>query len=329
MDVKNDRVTLKRVGPPVAAGVLAPLAVLEVLPLQGAPLAIGLLVALCATVPLAVCVRHPLTVAVLTTAGTVLSTWFLDLPSIAGAVASLVAWGVVAVGRWTDRRAANAARESARDEMERSLVRYTALGERARIARELHDVVAHHVSMISVQAETARLTTPGMPEEGARRLLAIGETARTALTEMRRLLGVLREEGEDTARAPQPGLDQLLDLIDTDRTTGAGRTRLIVSGLPSPLSPGAELAAYRVVQESLTNARKYAPGAAVDVEVERTPDGLRLRIRDNGPGPAGVAPGLGLLGMRERVTAVGGTLHTGPAPSGGFLVEALIPGDPG
>ncbi|GLZ77930.1 hypothetical protein Afil01_27370 [Actinorhabdospora filicis] len=318
---------LRRAGRPVAAVVLAVLAVVEVLPLRGSLLALGLLVAVCATVPLAVS-RRPVIAAIVATAGTGLSVWLLERPVLGGVVASLVAWALVAFGRWRSARKATVAREAARREMERSLVQYTALGERARIARELHDVVAHHISMISVQAETARLTTPGMPDEGARRLLAIGETARTALTEMRRLLGVLREEGEVVPdRAPQPGLDQLLDLVDDDRAAGGGRTRLIVSGPPTVLSAGAELAAYRVVQESLTNARKYAPGAAVDVEIVRTGEGLRLRVRDNGPGPGGGAPGLGLLGMRERVAAVGGSLRTGPSPMGGFVVEASIPGE--
>jgi signal transduction histidine kinase len=239
------------------------------------------------------------------------------------------------------------------------LAEHLARGERARIARELHDVVAHHISMIAVQAETARLTTPGLTDLGAQRLVAIGDTARAGLTEMRRLLGVLREDaapGElDGAEAraaeaavrpvadrhPQPGLSQLGDLVDEARDASASGARLIVSGPVTRLDPGVELAAYRIVQEALTNARRHAPGAAVDVELRYADDLLRLRVRDNGPGPMGFADqatasrmavrpggwraGHGLLGMTERAAAVGGSLRTGEAPGGGFCVEAELP----
>jgi signal transduction histidine kinase len=253
-----------------------------------------------------------------------------------------------------------------------TLLAHTARGERARIARELHDVVAHHISMIAVLSETGRLTTPGLPEAGARRFLEIGDTARAGLTEMRRLLGVLREDAEaaadaaDTAgpalpalpaaavrpasRQPQPGLAQLAGLIDAARDASAAGARLIISGPVAPLDPGVELAAYRIVQEALTNARRHAPGAAVDVELRYGTDALRLRVRDNGPGPLG-GPGTpadgaergweqdaggpgqpgghGLLGMRERAFSVGGALYTGAAPGGGFLVEAVLPAEAG
>jgi signal transduction histidine kinase len=212
------------------------------------------------------------------------------------------------------------------------LMEHTAREERARIARELHDVVAHHISMIAVQAETARLTTPGMPAAGEQRLSAIGDTARAALTEMRRLLGVLREDARagtaDAAdRRPQPGLRQLNELLDESRDGSGAGTRLILHGPPAALDPGVELAAYRIVQEALTNTRRHAPGAAVDVELHYTDTALRLLIRDNGPGPStsGPAGGHGLLGMRERATAVGGHLRTGAGRPGGFLVEATLP----
>ncbi|MCW6009383.1 sensor histidine kinase [Micromonospora sp. CPCC 205371] len=211
-----------------------------------------------------------------------------------------------------------------------TLLEHTARGERARIARELHDVVAHHISMISVQSETARLATAGMPPEGARQLRAIGDTARAALTEMRRLLGVLREDtpaDEPAARQPQPGLGQLDDLLDEARNASGAAIRLIVHGPPDRLDPGVELVAYRIAQESLTNARRHAPGAAVDVELHHAGDTLILKIRDNGPGPPpGSSPaGHGLLGMRERAAAVGGEVRTGSAVGGGFLVEARLP----
>jgi signal transduction histidine kinase len=225
--------------------------------------------------------------------------------------------------------------DAARQVIAGDLLEHTARGERARISRELHDVVAHHISMVAVQAETARLTTPGMPAAGAQRLLAIGDTARAALTEMRRLLGVLREDaraaipGQQGAdRQPQPGLRQLNELLDAARDASGTGTRLILRGRPVTLDPGVELAAYRIVQEALTNVRRHAPGAAVDVELDYADDALRLRIRDNGPGPPPTPPagGHGLLGMRERAAAVGGELSTGPAAGGGFLVVASLPG---
>jgi signal transduction histidine kinase len=214
-----------------------------------------------------------------------------------------------------------------------TLLAHAARGERARIARELHDVVAHHISMIAVQAETARLTTPGLPAAGAQRLLSIGDTARAALTEMRRLLGVLREDAgtQGPDRRPQPGLPQLIELLDEARDATGSGTRLIVHGPVTALDPGVELTAYRIVQEALTNARRHAPGAAVDVELRYGEEALRLRIRDNGPGASdhGVGPdpgpGHGLLGMRERAATVGGDLRTGPATGGGFLIEARLP----
>src|SRR5438128_1387850 len=230
---------------------------------------------------------------------------------------------------------------AARQAIAGTLMEHTARGERARIARELHDVVAHHISMIAVQAETARLATPGMPAAGAQRLLQIGDTARAGLTEMRRLLGVLREDASaGTDLRPQPGLQQLNELLDGAREASAAGTRLIVSGPPATLDPGVELAAYRIVQEALTNARRHAPGAAVDVEFRYDDNALHLRIRDNGPGPArspaadGQAPaetpggGHGLLGMRERALAVGGSLRTGAAVGGGFFVAADLPARP-
>jgi signal transduction histidine kinase len=241
-----------------------------------------------------------------------------------------------------------------RELAEGMLADHLARGERARIARELHDVVAHHISVIAVQAETARLTTPGLPAAGAERFAAIGDTARAGLTEMRRLLGVLREDAQATAdqdppaaepdapalagsalgpatsspvadRHPQPGLAQLGGLIDEAREASGTVVRLIVSGPVARLDPGVELAAYRIVQEALTNARRHAPGAAVDVELRYDGDLLRLRVRDNGPGPAARRTGHGLLGMRERAAAAGGSLRTGDAPGGGFRIEAQLP----
>jgi signal transduction histidine kinase len=232
------------------------------------------------------------------------------------AAAPAAGWAGVALSARKEALLHRAARQSVAN----ALVEHTARGERARIARELHDVVAHHISMIAVQAETARLTTPDLTSLGAQRFSEIGDRARSGLTEMRRLLGVLREGTADLK--PQPQLNQLVDLLDDARLTAGAR--LIVSGAPVPLDPGVEVAAYRIVQEALTNARRHAPGAAVDVELRYGTE-LRVRIRDNGPGTANPA-GHGLTGMRERAAAVGGTLRAGPLDAvGGFLVEAVLP----
>jgi len=232
-----------------------------------------------------------------------------------------------ALGRSRRTRAERAAHQATEQALADTLLDHAARGERARIARELHDVVAHHISMISVQAETARLTVAGMPEEGRDQLTAIGDTARAALTEMRRLLDVLREDSGSTVElAPQPGLKQVGELVDEARASTGVPVRLVVRGAAVPLDPGIELAAYRVVQEALTNARRHAAGAAVDVELDYGPDALRVRIRDTGPGPApGARDGHGVLGMRERVGMAGGTLSTGAAPGGGYLVSAVLP----
>jgi signal transduction histidine kinase len=191
--------------------------------------------------------------------------------------------------------------------------------------------VAHHISSISVQADTTRLTTQGLPAESADRLLGIAGTARLALTEMRRLLGVLRDDARSQpVDAPQPGLGQLITLVDDARAAGGSRVRLIFRGRIRTLDPGLELAAYRIVQEALTNSRKHAPGAAVDVEVGYADDALRLSIWDAGPGAGRAAGrtethGFGLLGMRERVAMAGGTLRTARSELGGFAVQAVLP----
>jgi len=268
----------------------------------------------------------------------------LALAGHAGVPAILLAV-LVPVAAWAgiaQRARGEAARQAtAREVMAGTLADHMARGERARIARELHDVVAHHISMIAVQAETARETTPGLPAAGAQWLAEIAGTARAGLTEMRRLLGVLREDaGGAGARHPQPGLPQLAELIDAARETSGAGVRLIVSGPVAPFDSSVELAAYRIVQEALTNARRHAPGTAVDVELRYGEGTLLLQVRDNGPGPpvghltggnghngAG-SPGYGLTGMRERATAAGGSLRTAAAPGGGFLVEATLPAKP-
>ncbi|WP_207934825.1 sensor histidine kinase, partial [Actinomadura sp. KC06] len=294
---------------------------------SGAVLSLAIVVDVCATLPLVLARDRVTAAAVAITVAAPAACVLHRGVAVAAVVALVTVWSVLVRRRVLRRRADAAALDASRRAFESTLLEYTARGERARIARELHDVVAHHISMISVQAETARLAVPGMPDEGAERLLAIGDTARTALIEMRRLLGVLREDaGAEPTRRPQPGLQQLLDLIDETREPGAASVRLIVRGGVAVLDPGVELAAYRIVQEALTNARRHAPGAAVDVDVDYAPGVLRVSVRDNGPGPGrGGVAGHGLLGMRERAAAVGGDLRTGPGPVGGFLVEATLP----
>ena len=203
----------------------------------------------------------------------------------------------------------------------------TVMEERARIARELHDIVAHHLSVIAIESEAARLTSPGLSADAGGRLEAIAATAREALTETRRLLGVLREDAAARAdRAPQPGLAELDDLIDTARATGT-QVRLERGGTVDRVPLSIDLAAYRIVQEALTNARRHAPGADVDVEVSYRDHALHLRVRDYGPGALGGQPvaGHGLMGMRERATLAGGTFSSGPADGGGFEVDITLP----
>jgi signal transduction histidine kinase len=321
--------------PLVAGASLGLAAVVETVlraPGSGVFLPAAMLASLCATVPLAVVRGHPAAAAATITTATLLTVVFYRVPTGTGLAALLAVWFLLAWRHLRRRRAQAAERDASRRATEITLQELTARGERARIARELHDVVAHHISMISVQAETARLTIPGLSEEGAKHLRSIGDTARTALTEMRRLLGVLREDaGTQPTRAPQPGLQQLLELIDEARSAAGTSTRLIVRGHVAALDPGIELTAYRIAQEALTNARRHAPGSCVDVELDYVGDALRLRVRDNGPGPppAANSDGHGLLGMRERVATVGGELRTGPASGGGFLVEATLPAETG
>jgi signal transduction histidine kinase len=244
-----------------------------------------------------------------------------------GILLLMVAIAAVALGDSRRRRGeAEAERDETRQAMADTLQEQAVMGERARIARELHDVVAHHVSAIAVEAESARLTTEGLPDEGKAHFEAIGQTARDALAEMRRLLGVLREDANGEAtRDPQPSLARLNELVETARAAGTP-VALTLEGTVTPLPPGVDLCAYRILQEALTNVRRHAPGAAVDVSVVYAPESLRLRVRDHGPGaPEPDGDGHGLLGMRERAIMVGGTLTAAPAEGGGFVVEADLP----
>ncbi|MER5441547.1 histidine kinase [Streptomyces sp. NPDC002790] len=203
--------------------------------------------------------------------------------------------------------------------------------ERAAIARELHDIVSHSVSMIAVQAESATYTTPGLTPDARDGFQQIADTARSSMAELRRLLGVLRTsqgQGDTALTAPQPTLSHLAELVEQHRVV-SGEAELRVTGTRVSLPAVWELSAYRIAQEALTNARKHAPGARTVVEIDYGADRLlTLRIHDDGPGPGsgpGSSAGHGLTGMRERAALVGGRLTAGAGPDGGFLVEAELP----
>jgi signal transduction histidine kinase len=201
-----------------------------------------------------------------------------------------------------------------------------AAAERARIARELHDVIAHHVSVMVVQADGAGYALKSDPATAETALKAISCTGRQALTEMRRLLGVLRSAGDQAQLAPMPGLSELRELLDQARSAGLA-VSYSLSGTPRELPEGAELAAYRVVQESLTNTRKHAGlAASASVTLRYEPDGLTVEVTDDGMATsAGEPAGHGLAGMRERIEMYGGTVQAGPLPGGGFRVRARLP----
>ncbi|GGJ46395.1 sensor histidine kinase [Streptomyces brasiliensis] len=207
--------------------------------------------------------------------------------------------------------------------------------ERARIARELHDVVAHNVSVMVVQADGAAYVLDSAPDQAKKALETISSTGRQALAEMRRLLGVLRtgEHKEAGEYVPQPDVEQIDELVEQCRSSGLP-VDFKVEGTPRPLPSGVELTAYRIVQEALTNTRKHGgPNAGASVRLVYFDDGLGLLVEDDGKGAAhelyeeGGADGKGhgLIGMRERVGMVGGTLDAGPRPGGGFRISALLP----
>ncbi|WP_224276931.1 sensor histidine kinase [Streptomyces sp. LS1784] len=206
--------------------------------------------------------------------------------------------------------------------------------ERARIARELHDVVTHNVSMMTIQAGAARKILDTAPDKARTAMAAVESGGRAAMTELRHVMGLLTIDSEtgdapaaEADLSPQPGLGRLDALVQGVRQAGLP-VELSVRGERRPVPPGVELAAYRVVQEALTNTVKHAGGADAAVTVEYAPGQLRVEVTDTGGRPTGAAAtgnGRGLLGLRERLAVYGGTLHTGPRPRGGYRVTALIP----
>jgi signal transduction histidine kinase len=240
----------------------------------------------------------------------------------------LLAWVLGDSMRYRRAYYASLEDRAARLERERDAqAQIAAATERARIARELHDVVAHNVSVMVVQADGASYALDSEPEKARQALAAIAGTGRQALAEMRRLLGVLRSDDGETGVAPLPGIGQIGELLQQTRASGLA-VAFTVEGVPGPLPGGVALAAYRIVQESLTNTRKHAgPRASARVTLRYCEDVLVLRITDDGRGAAAAADGAGhgMTGMRERVALYGGTLDAGPRAGGGYQVTARLP----
>ena len=206
-----------------------------------------------------------------------------------------------------------------------SAARVAVAEERARIARELHDIVAHAVSVMVLQVGAVRHKLPEALGEDRDALKGVERAGRTALTEMRRLLAAMRRDGDEAELVPQPGLDSLESLLDEIGRSGLP-VELHVDGKPFPLPRGVDLSAYRIVQEGLTNALKHAHASDADVTVRYRPDELEIEVRDNGDGKA-TSDGLGhgLIGVRERVKIYGGKMSAGATLDGGFVLNTRLP----
>jgi signal transduction histidine kinase len=279
----------------------------------------------------AVTVRCETWVVVGAGAVTVVGAAFINLATSGAAViltVAVVLGGVIVRSRRSSREQLEVVER--RHEGERAL-----LEERQRIARELHDVVAHHMSVIAIQAEAAPYKVTDPPKELVESFAEIRASALSGLNELRRVLGVLRSETPDTA--PQPGLDDLPGLLESARNGGV-RVASDVSGTPRPIPQGVDLSAYRIVQEALSNAMQHAPGAAVQVHLHYGEAALVIEVRNDSvapgvqalweqPGESGRSDGSGhgIIGMRERATMLGGHLEARPAPNGEFLVTAALP----
>jgi signal transduction histidine kinase len=202
--------------------------------------------------------------------------------------------------------------------------RRQAMQERMDIARDLHDVVAHNISVINVQANTALHLMDRQPERAREALTAIHEVSRQALGELRSVLGVLRADEARVPLVPAPGLDRLDELTAHTRTAGIA-VRVEREGVPRPMPASVDAAAFRIVQEALTNAVRHSGGDAATVRLSYDPDALTIEVDDDGQAAAAPRPGNGMAGMTERARALGGTLDAGPRPGGGFRILARLP----
>jgi signal transduction histidine kinase len=248
-----------------------------------------------------------------------------DHPALEGAVPVVVLTAVSwVIGRALGDRARRAADLEARAERIERTHEAAVAEERATIARELHDVIAHSVSVMTVQAGAARMLLDEDPRRARESLLAVEETGRQALGEMRRLLGILRGDKDDAQLAPQPGISDLDALVEHVRAAGLP-VDVVVQGVPTPLPPGIDLAGYRVVQEALTNALKHAGAARAEVAICYSDTALEVAVTNDGHRARNGRVGHGLIGMRERVTLYGGEFHAGPRNGGGYVVRATLP----
>jgi signal transduction histidine kinase len=241
-----------------------------------------------------------------------------------------IAWLAGFALRERAAQAAAAEQRAAQAEREReAAARLAVAEERARVARELHDIVAHAVSVIVLQVGAVRHNLPETLAEDKDALIGVERTGRTALADMRRMLGALRRDGEGAELAPQPGLNSLDSLLEGFRRAGLP-VRLRVDGEPMVLPRGLDLSAYRVVQEGLTNALKHARAGRADVVLRYRPDRLEVDVHDDGRG-ASPSDGLGhgLVGIRERVKLYGGEMSAGSANGSGFVLRAMFPLDGG
>jgi len=266
-----------------------------------------------------------------------------DVPNLKGPVSATIVFAVVAVAvdSGSARLAAQQALTDQAEQTEAERARRAVLEERSKIARELHDVVAHHMSLVAVRAETAPYRLTGLTDPVRAEFASLSDVAREALADMRRLLGVLRDD-QPAALAPQPRLADVPALVDAARQAGVP-VKLSVPDALDQVPAAVGLCVYRIVQESLSNASQHAPGTAVIVSVNLGAAKIALRVangpagasRANGaadavdPAGSGRRPGHGLAGMRERVALLGGSMSAGPTPDGGFAVSAVLPLDEG
>jgi signal transduction histidine kinase len=236
----------------------------------------------------------------------------------------VLAWLIGSLVNRAERRAAEAQRRAIDVETESRTAMLTAIAdERSRIARELHDVVAHAVSVMVVQAGAAEQVVDDDPAYARQALTNIRNAGADALGEMRRVVAMLRDATDEPLR-PQPGLNELSTLAEDARIGGLD-VSIAIQGMPRPLPPGLDLAAYRIVQEALTNARRHSGATRADLTVDYTDTGVRVEVRDDGSGGHGSTDGHGVIGMRERAAVYGGRLETVKSEGRGFTVRAELP----